>query len=485
MAGQDDEEERRRQAAAAGAPRVSVTPSGATIVAPQPTSYAETDSSTTRQRTVRSAQAALAEGAALNAADEQADAEIAIGEAKAKKEDAVAAGLDTRAAERERAAKEKADRWAAVEPEYKKRKAEADQWERDAASTKLDDSDEATVGQLVGMALAGLGSAIAGRGAEGAQQAHQIIIAKNERRRQIAKEALDRKWQRAKAAGASAEAIRDGYDRDVARLDAESNGRLLAIADRAEAATARTGRESMIAEGAREAAKIRAFAAQRKAENEKDLQERVTSSYQSKTRLVEGGGAGNSGMKANELAVLDPTGQQVIGQARSAKIAGELSEKRTALETGLKTADGLLEHIDKHGTLIPLIDGDHKQTRQAFINRMLEAKKAITGAINEGDVARAGAIYDTSLTRGAAAAKSAIGVWKQGLVSDYTASVKSGAIPLEQPVPMPGWGNRLEQPRAKEESPSAPQRAGDNVERKTLANGKRAIKIGGRWLVEN
>jgi hypothetical protein len=185
-----------------------------------------------------------------------------------------------------------------------------------------------------------------------------------------------------------------------------------------------------------------------------------------------GGGPDKQGP---DLAVLDAEGT-VIGQARSPKEALELREKRTALEGGLVTADKLIGEITKNGKLVPLLDADKDAIRKTYISRLLEAKKNITGAINEADVQRAEKQFNTAWNRGPDAVVESISAWKDGLRTDYNASIKSSATALPGSSAPPSGAT------------PAPKRGGGEREKpevKKLSNGKTAVRVGNQWRIQD
>lgn len=289
--------------APAGAPRVTVTPSGATVIAPQPTSYREQDFTRTRQREVRTADEAIAEGRLLAETEDRAGVELERGEAKARAQDDKAAAAE----EKERLQKQRNEELDAIQKraqqEYTTKKADYDRIYSEARDAKIDDPKtrwaKAETGEKllagVGIFLGAIGSALTGGPNRGIATIEKALIAE----REAQKEAIDLKWKKAEKAKNFAEDVNRQRDDEIKMADMAHAGRLEAAGDRLEAAAARTGRQEAIAEARNEAQKLRQQAAEIRLKNEQSLRERVIDTAVTKSRQVEGGAGGKPGEDLN------------------------------------------------------------------------------------------------------------------------------------------------------------------------------------------
>lgn len=140
-----------------------------------------------------------------------------------------------------------------------------------------------------------------------------------------------------------------------------------------------------------------------------------------------GGPPGAAKDKTDDLELLDRAGN-VVALGRTPQEAADTRKKRTILAKAVKDGERLKQHILKHGRIGWMKGNSGEQSpRDAMIGSLIEARVAITGALNQGDVDLAKNIYDTSLKRGPEAAAQAVDIFVHGLGESYDEQIKSVA----------------------------------------------------------
>lgn len=162
--------------------------------------------------------------------------------------------------------------------------------------------------------------------------------------------------------------------------------------------------------------------------------------------------ANSAADRAASLGLVDRAGN-VVGQARTPAEAAKARGARPTVVAAEKTGEELKAHIDQFGNIsrwnpMDYVSGDIEQqaVRDQLIDRLIGARKEITGALNASDVDRYKKQLDTASTRGPEAVKTAIDSFTRELQTMYDAQNESVANgPLRAPGAAPaGGGDRLE-----------------------------------------
>jgi hypothetical protein len=149
--------------------------------------------------------------------------------------------------------------------------------------------------------------------------------------------------------------------------------------------------------------------------------------------------------KTDDLDVLDKAGNK-IGMGRTAPESTTLRQQRTVLAATDKTAKELKDHLAQYGNISTtgaigagakaLFSGDspveafqgskgQQAVRDQLIDRLVAARKEITGAMNESDVERYKKQFDTAFSRGPEAAQAAVDSFTRELDNLYDEKTKS------------------------------------------------------------
>lgn len=156
-----------------------------------------------------------------------------------------------------------------------------------------------------------------------------------------------------------------------------------------------------------------------------------------------GGKPGPAKDKTDDLEVLNRDGT-VAGLARVPKEAEDSRKARTILDKAAITAQRLKDHLQTHGRISMLKGNSGEQkVRDTLIGSLIEARVALTGALNLGDVDLAKAQFDTSWRAGGPDAAKAVDEFIRNLEDAYEAQKKSIVSRPAAPGPAPAGRDRL------------------------------------------
>lgn len=171
-----------------------------------------------------------------------------------------------------------------------------------------------------------------------------------------------------------------------------------------------------------------------------------------------GGSADPAKNKANDLEYLDREGNTVI--ARTPQDAAKARDSRPSIIAAQQAGEELKSHVNTYKNISKLNpmdwlsgDVDQQGPRNTLIDRLISARKEITGAVTGEDIKRYKLQLDTATGRGPEAVNQAIDSFVRELQNLYDAKVATyragGPGPAAAPTPAPaaspaGSGDRLD-----------------------------------------
>jgi hypothetical protein len=160
-------------------------------------------------------------------------------------------------------------------------------------------------------------------------------------------------------------------------------------------------------------------------------QERDRAAQDRRARIAAAAASRRENDKADDLALLNRAGE-VVGQARTPQEALKTRAARPTLVAAGKAGEELKQHIDQYGNISRFnpadwLSGDVEQqgVRDQIIDRLIGARKEITGSVTGEDIARYKKQLDTASSRGPEAVKAAVDSFVRELDNMYSAQVES------------------------------------------------------------
>ena len=156
-----------------------------------------------------------------------------------------------------------------------------------------------------------------------------------------------------------------------------------------------------------------------------------------------GGSADPTKNKADDLDLLDLETGEVTARGRTPGESTKSRDARPAVIAARQAAGELKSHIDQYKNIsrwnpADWLSGDVDQqaVRDQMIDRLVGARKEITGALNADDIVRYKKQLDTAAGRGPDAVKAAIDSFVRELENMYRAKLQSAATgPMRQSAP--------------------------------------------------